>query len=298
MTTLKQTPTSPSTPFQKISHSGATWSEVERTLNDIKKVRGLVPSFLNNLTDQCLPGSWTELKTLRFADNTALDVKLKALMGLSIASQIPCEMLAYAEQRQLGYAGATSKEQSEAVLVAGMTRHWSAVLNGLQIDKTEFKKEADKIFAHVKKMMESFKEKVPPEEGFLFSPNGAEAAYADIEKTLGLVPKFFKFFPKGSIAGAWSLFKSFHINPHTSLSGQQKELIALAVAAQIPCEYCIYFHRQSASLQGASEEQMQEAVAMAGLARQWSAVFHSPLTDQSTFFTDAGEMKPSPGIRH
>ena len=77
-------------------------------------------------------------------------------------------------------------------------------------------------------------------------------------------------FPKEGIAGAWSEFKAIQLNPHTALNGKQKELIGLAVSAQIPCEYCVYFHRNAAALFGASEVEMQEAVSLAALARHWA----------------------------
>src|SRR5215471_21744327 len=67
----------------------------------------------------------------------------------------------------------------------------------------------------------------------------AQATYRDIEQTLGSVPTFFKLFPEIGIAGAWAEFKSVQLNPHTKLDGKTKELVGLAVSAQIPCQYCI-----------------------------------------------------------
>jgi hypothetical protein len=48
----------------------------------------------------------------------------------------------------------------------------------------------------------------------------AQATYADIEKTLGTVPSFFKMFPEAGIAGAWAEFKSVQLNPKTKLDGK------------------------------------------------------------------------------
>lgn len=283
--------------FQKMSHSGAKWNEVENTLADIKDVFGFVPTFFNNLTDQSLPGAWNEAKNLRFGTNTALDMKFKGLIGLAVSSQIPCEMINYFDQKSTLNEGATQQEQSEAITMAAITRHWSTVLNGSQIDKSEFRKEADKIMAYVKKMMEESHGEIPAEENFLMKPTTADETYKDIEKTLGLVPKFFLSFSKEGIAGAWSEFKGLQLNPHTALNGKHKELIGLAVAAQIPCDYCIYFHRSAAALNGASEREIQEAVSHAAMIRHWSAVFHSPLTDQTTFRKEADEMIKSPSQR-
>src|ERR1043165_4072649 len=48
----------------------------------------------------------------------------------------------------------------------------------------------------------------------------------------------------------------------------------LAVAAATPCEYCIYFHTEAAKLNGATDQEIQEAVAMAGLTRLGSTVLN------------------------
>jgi AhpD family alkylhydroperoxidase len=111
----------------------------------------------------------------------------------------------------------------------------------------------------------------------------AQAAYQDIEKTLGSVPTFFKAFPPSGIAGAWSEFKSVQLNPNTRLSGKTKELIGLAVAAQIPCQYCIYFHTAAAKANGATDDEIQEAVAMAAITRHWSTVLNGMNIDYTGF---------------
>jgi AhpD family alkylhydroperoxidase len=98
----------------------------------------------------------------------------------------------------------------------------------------------------------------------------AAAAKADIQKTLGFVPQFFLKFPEGMLAGAWEEMKTLQLNPHTALAGRTKELIGLGVAAQIPCHYCIYAHTSFARLNGASDTEIGEAVAMAALTRHWS----------------------------
>jgi len=111
----------------------------------------------------------------------------------------------------------------------------------------------------------------------------ATAAYRDIEQTLGSVPGFFKLFPQSGIAGAWSEFKSVQLNPDTKLNAKTKELIGLAVAAQIPCHYCIYFHTAVAKANGASDEEIREAVAMASIVRHWSTFLNGMQVDYATF---------------
>jgi AhpD family alkylhydroperoxidase len=109
----------------------------------------------------------------------------------------------------------------------------------------------------------------------------------DIEKTLGFVPDFFKGVPQPLLPAFWSSLKSLQLNPATKLDGKTKELIGLAVAAQIPCEYCIYFHTEVAKLNGATDEEIKEAVAMAGVTRMASTVLNGTQADKAQFKKDA-----------
>ena len=111
----------------------------------------------------------------------------------------------------------------------------------------------------------------------------APATYRDIERTLGLVPSFFKAFPEAGIAGAWSEFKSIQLNPATKLDGKTKELLGLAISAQIPCQYCVYFHTAAAKLHGATDEEIRETVAMAAIVRHWSTVLNGMQVDLAGF---------------
>jgi AhpD family alkylhydroperoxidase len=111
----------------------------------------------------------------------------------------------------------------------------------------------------------------------------AAATYRDIEQTLGSVPSFFKAFPESGIAGAWAEFKSIQLNPKTKLDGKTKELMGLAVAAQIPCQYCVYFHTAAAKANGATDEEIREAVAMAAIVRHWSTVLNGMQIDLAGF---------------
>jgi AhpD family alkylhydroperoxidase len=114
----------------------------------------------------------------------------------------------------------------------------------------------------------------------------AAAAYQDMQQTLGIVPGFFKQFPEVGIAGAWAEFKTVQLNPNTALTGKEKELIGLAVASQIPCTYCIYFHTAAAKANGATDEEVREAVAMASISRHWSTVLNGMQVDLAAFKTD------------
>jgi len=76
------------------------------------------------------------------------------------------------------------------------------------------------------------------------------------------------------------------------------------VAAQIPCQYCVYFHTAVAKANGATDQEIGEAVAMAAIARHWSTVLNGMQIDLATFKgeTDAvlraaGEKSKTTGMK-
>ena len=97
------------------------------------------------------------------------------------------------------------------------------------------------------------------------------------------MPSFFKAFPEAGIPGAWSEFKAVQLSPKTRLDGKTKELIGLALASQIPCQYCVYFHTAAAKLNGATDAEIREAVAMAAITRHWSTVLNGMQVDPDGF---------------
>jgi AhpD family alkylhydroperoxidase len=110
--------------------------------------------------------------------------------------------------------------------------------------------------------------------------------FVEIEKTLGFVPDFFKGVSQTLLPAFWNSLASLQMNPATKLDGKTKELIGLAVASQIPCEYCIYFHTEVAKLHGATDEEVKEAVAMAGVTRMASTILNGTQTDKAQFKKD------------
>jgi AhpD family alkylhydroperoxidase len=104
------------------------------------------------------------------------------------------------------------------------------------------------------------------------------------------VPTFMRRFPEVGIAAAWRSQKMLELNPATALPGKTKELIGLAVAAQIPCQFCIYFHTEAAKLNGASDEEIREAVAMAAITRDISTILNGALLDETQFRKDTDQI--------
>ncbi len=114
-------------------------------------------------------------------------------------------------------------------------------------------------------------------------PVAREAVYQDVEKSFGSVPSFLKAMPRSALAGMWLTTKQLELSDKTALQGKTKALISLAVAAQIPCEYCVWMDTATAKQFGASDEEIGEAVAIAGLTRAWSTNFHGLQVDINQF---------------
>jgi AhpD family alkylhydroperoxidase len=117
-------------------------------------------------------------------------------------------------------------------------------------------------------------------------PSPARAALTEIEGTLGFVPAFIRVIPDSLLPGVWDQLKSLEMNPKTALDNRTKELIGLAVASQIPCEFCIYFHTKAAKANGATDQQIQEAVGMASLTRAGSTMVHGLQVDLDQYKKD------------
>ena len=114
---------------------------VAATYKDIQQTLGGVPSFVNVFAKAVLPGAWQETKALMFCDNTALPPKMKSLISLAVAAQIPCTYCIWSDTQDARRAGAADEEIREAVAIAALTRHSSTIFNGMQVDFETFKKE-------------------------------------------------------------------------------------------------------------------------------------------------------------
>ncbi|WP_220494734.1 carboxymuconolactone decarboxylase family protein [Paracoccus sp. MC1854] len=104
-----------------------------------------------------------------------------------------------------------------------------------------------------------------------------------IEAALGMVPSMFDVLPEAGLAGTWGEFSALQLSKDAALDNKTKELMGLAVASQIPCSYCIYFHTAAARAHGATDEEIAEAVAMAAIVRHWSTVLNGMQVDQARF---------------
>jgi AhpD family alkylhydroperoxidase len=96
-------------------------------------------------------------------------------------------------------------------------------------------------------------------------------------------PPFLKAIePQAAVSSAWQEWMAV-FNPKGALDGKTKELIGLAVAAQIPCQYCVYAHTLGAKHAGATDEQIKEAIAASGLVRKMSTELNGSQYDMAEF---------------
>lgn len=105
-------------------------------------------------------------------------------------------------------------------------------------------------------------------------PASSDAAIKEMQEVLGGVPAELQLYPESARAAGWALMKSTDLNKETALPAKQRELNGLAVAAQIPCQYCAYYHMKAAKAAGAGEEEIREAVHQASLTRHWSTILY------------------------
>lgn len=252
---------------------------------DIGKTLGFVPQFFLKMPEGLLPGAWDEMKALQLNPNTALPGRTKELIGLGVSAQVPCRYCIVAHTEFAKLNGATDAEIGEAVAMAAITRHFSTFLNGIQTDEAKFRGEVAKIISNVKMAAAT---KAPPVKPI--NVVDGQTALADITQTLGFAPEFLRKLPDTARAGAWRQMRDVQLNPGTVVSGKNKELIGLAVAAQVPCKFCVIAHTEFAKLNGATDAEIAEAIGMASLTRDLSTVLNGMQVDEAQFRKDVDRL--------
>lgn len=245
-------------------------------MTDIRSTLGMVPTFMKEFPPEGLPGAWEEFKGVQLNPNTALDGKTKELIGLAVASQIPCRYCVYFHKKSATFYGAKPSELKMAISISANTRKWSTHFYGSQQDLTRFKSEIDKIVSTIKNPR-------PAMMKGTVTVTDAASAYKDMENTFGFVPEFMKSYPESGVMGAWNEFKGLEMNPGTVLPPKVKDLISLAVSSQVPCQYCTYADTEFAKMDGASDQEIKETVAIAGIVRHWSTFLNGLRQDDKAF---------------
>ena len=114
-------------------------------------------------------------------------------------------------------------------------------------------------------------------------------AQEEMKAMFGGVPVMFTKLPLHVRANAWESFKAMN-SPDAKIPAKYGELMGLAVASQIPCEYCVYAHTTMAKMLGATEEEIQEAVMKGAEVRFWSTVLNGNHVDYESFKSEWDDM--------
>ncbi len=230
-------------------------AEANAAFAEAEKMLGAAPAMLKEMPDENVPAFWEQLKTLQLNPKTALDGKTKELIGLGVAAQVPCRYCIYGHEAFARVNGASERELREAVATAGMARELSALANG------------------------------PETKG----EGAAELAglHAEIAKAVGgTEPESFKRYPQVALPSLWKQVKAVTLNPSSALPVKTKALISLAVATQLPSASCVKDYTAMARANGATDREIEEAVAMSGLTRSASTVLNGSLTDEAQWRKD------------
>jgi AhpD family alkylhydroperoxidase len=109
-----------------------------------------------------------------------------------------------------------------------------------------------------------------------------QQVYRDIEEAMGVVPGFLKKLPDSTLELEWELMKQSQMAPG-AIPSKYRELIGLAVAAATRCRYCTLFHTEMAKLNGATDEEIEDAVHFAKSTMGWSTYLNGLQIDYDEF---------------
>ena len=116
-----------------------------------------------------------------------------------------------------------------------------------------------------------------------------EDTLKDIQKSFGFVPGFMKGLPQDVLIHDWPLMKKYTLG-ESNVPAKYRELMGLAVAANIKCPYCQLFHMSVAKMVGATPEELPEVTLLASYTPRWSSMIHAQHYDDDTFAKETAQI--------
>jgi AhpD family alkylhydroperoxidase len=116
------------------------------------------------------------------------------------------------------------------------------------------------------------------------------AIYREIEEHTGIVPAFFKKLPDRALESEWPLFRDQLDDDYGAIPPKYRELMGIAVAAQMQCAYCIYAHTQFARVFGATDEEIEDAAHTGKHTAGWSTYLSGTSTDLENFKSEVDQI--------
>ena len=119
--------------------------------------------------------------------------------------------------------------------------------------------------------------------------NTYDDTVTEIEDTFGLVPGYLEALPEQDLINEWPNMKRFMFGA-TEIEPKNRELVGLAVAAGIGCEYCRHFHKGAAQLHGATHEELAEVAFLASYTPRYSAIIQAQDYDVDQFKDEVAQI--------
>lgn len=119
---------------------------------EIKEKLGLVPEWIQAMPDGAAAGFWGMARDF-WLKETRIPNKYKELIGVAVSGATRCRYCALFHTEAAKLFGATDEEVEEASMMSAVTMCGSTFLNASQADYETFRKETEKIVAHVKSRM-------------------------------------------------------------------------------------------------------------------------------------------------
>ena len=109
-----------------------------------------------------------------------------------------------------------------------------------------------------------------------------QEVYNQITEMFGVVPSMFKELPDSTLELEWQLMKKSQFD-EGAIPNKYRELIGVAIAAITKCKYCSFFHTEIAKLNGATDEEIEDAVHYAKSSAGWSTYINGLQLDFEQF---------------
>jgi len=124
--------------------------------------------------------------------------------------------------------------------------------------------------------------KTPHIGEIMATAQGYSEAKKDLEETFGMVPPPLDTIPEDDAVQEWPTFKKY-VAGESEIPPKYRELIGLAIAANIKCPYCTFFHGAAAELHGATESELQEVYFLSSFTSRYSSMLHAQQYDLDEF---------------
>lgn len=118
----------------------------------------------------------------------------------------------------------------------------------------------------------------------------SEATRQEIEGALGQFPSWMDALAEPAGEHSWGIFRDLNFGEETELSAREKALVGVGVAAAINCPYCTYFHKEEARLDDVTDDELKEAVNLAGVTKYFSTILHGNEVDVDDFAAETDEI--------